>query len=107
MAKDRAHETLSKLQEVSTAVMTVSNQLSGNKYAKAVLADLKKAGPALDKARKNVLVAISAAPTDCAQVKKACQTAVASMEAQLVHIKTGQRFLWERMSNAYAFAGLG
>lgn len=50
LAKDRAQEALGKLQELSTASMTLSNQLNGNKYAMpAVLNDLKKSAPSLQR----------------------------------------------------------
>lgn len=93
LAKDRAQETLGKLQEVSTASLKICNQLTGNKYAKAVITDLKKGGPLLDKCRKKITLAISASKPDPQEVKKSCQAAVDSMESQLAHIKTGQRLL--------------
>ena len=93
MAKSKASETLSKIQEISTACLSLMSKLAGNKLAKGVSLALKKAEPALEQHRRAIMKSMAAKSVDPNDIKKLCFLAVSTMTFHMEHIKTAQRLL--------------
>ena len=82
-----------KIQEISTACLSMCAKLENNRLAKGVVNELRKADPTLEAARKSVTKSITAKMVDPANVKKTCVAAVAAMSSHVENIKIAQRLL--------------